>query len=119
MLILQKTPRPFTSKYISKASFEYPQRPFYKLAYNILKNRNQQAQVNQPEETDPQLDIKAARDKYVQEQTREMLFSMRQETIPKGVTFSQIMLTVPLLATTGYLCLLAPMAANTAFVDPV
>jgi hypothetical protein len=44
---------------------------------------------------------------------------MRQETIPKGVTFSQLMMTAPLLATTGYLCLLAPMAANPAFVDPV
>ena len=87
-----------------------------------MRSKNEQATVafNQPEEGDvTQLNIKAARDKYVQEQTREMLFSMREEQVPMGVAFSILLMAAPLLGVTGYLCMLAPMAANPAFVDPV
>jgi hypothetical protein len=75
--------------------------------------------ANQPEsQDDQQMNIKEARDKYVREQTREMLFTMKDEQLPKGVAFSQLMMAVPLLGFTSFLCLLAPMAANPAFVDP-
>ena len=63
--------------------------------------------------------MKAARDKYVQEQTRELMFTMKQDTIPKGVIFSNLIMSTPLLVISAYLGLLAPMAANPAFVDPV
>ena len=64
-------------------------------------------------------DIRAARDKYVQEQTRELLYSMKTTEIPKGVKFSFIMMSFPLLCTTTYLGLLAPMvSAGTGIVDP-
>jgi len=48
-----------------------------------------------------------------------MLFSMREEITPKGVTFSNLMMATPLIGVTSYLCILAPMAANPAFVDPI
>ena len=68
-------------------------------------------------EDDP--DIKAARDKYVQEQTRELLYSMKATEIPKGVKFSFFMMSFPLLITTGYLGALAPMvSAGAGVVDP-
>lgn len=70
------------------------------------------------DDTDPLLNVQAARDKYVQEQTRELLYSMKQDTPPKGVVFSNMLLSAPLFLLTGYLAILAPMAANPAFVDP-
>ena len=73
---------------------------------------------NRPEEEDPQLNIKAARDKYVQEQTREMLYSMKEETIPKGVKLSNVIMSAPLFSLTLYLAMLAPMSGNPALVDP-
>ena len=48
-----------------------------------------------------------------------MLFSMREEQLPKGIAFSNLIMATPLIGITGYLCMLAPMAANPAFVDPV
>lgn len=61
-----------------------------------------------------------ARDKYVQEQTRELLYSMKSAEIPKGVKFSFLMMSFPLLCTTGYLGLLAPLVSATgSAVDPV
>jgi hypothetical protein len=75
------------------------------------------ASTNSEFEGDP--DIKAARDKYVQEQTRELLYSMKSSEIPKGVKFSFLMMSFPLICTTTYLGLLAPMlSAGAAAVDP-
>ena len=59
-----------------------------------------------------------AADRYVKEQTRELMFNMKQATVPKGVWFSTFMMTVPLVTATTYLGVMAPMAANAALVDP-
>ena len=59
------------------------------------------------------------RDRYVQEQLRDILFTMRSEEIPKGVTFSNLFMSAPLMTLTLYLACLTPMAGNVAFVDPV
>ena len=48
-----------------------------------------------------------------------MLYSMKEETIPKGVKLSAAMMSAPLFSLTLYLALLAPMTGNPAFVDPV
>lgn len=58
------------------------------------------------------------RDRYVQEQLREILFSMKESKIPKGVIFSNIFMSAPLMTLTLYLAILTPMAGNLAFVDP-
>lgn len=101
----------------------HQQRPFYKTLYNMLnKNKASQATYvapNQPEDSEPQLNVRDARERYIQTQTREMFISMKADEIPKGVIFSQAIMSAPLFAMTGYLCLLAPMAANPALVDPV
>ena len=59
-----------------------------------------------------------ARDKYVAEKLRDMLFTMKETKVPKGVWFSTVVMTTPLLACTGYLAVLAPVAANATIVDP-
>ena len=64
------------------------------------------------------MDMKEARDRYVQDQLRDMLYTMREENIPKGVFFSTVIMSAPLTLLTVYLASLAPMAANPAFVDP-
>lgn len=43
---------------------------------------------------------------------------MKEEKIPKGVTFSNILMSAPLMTLTLYLGALTPMAGNGAFVDP-
>lgn len=48
-----------------------------------------------------------------------MMFSMKEDTVPKGVFFSNLMMATPLVGITAYLSILAPMAGNPAFVDPV
>ena len=58
------------------------------------------------------------RDRYVQEQLRDILFTMKTDKIPKGVTFSNIFMSAPLMTLTLYLGILTPMAGNPAFVDP-
>lgn len=59
------------------------------------------------------------RDRYVQEQLREILFTMKEDKIPKGVLISNVMMSAPLFTLTLYLAVLTPMAGNLAFVDPV
>ena len=59
-----------------------------------------------------------ARDKYVTEHTRDLLFNMKQETIPKGVWLSTVMMSAPLFTFTTYLAFMSPMAGNVAMVDP-
>ena len=59
-----------------------------------------------------------AADKYVKEQTRELMFNMKQPTVPKGVWFSTFLMSAPLITATTYLGVMAPMAANAALVDP-
>jgi len=61
--------------------------------------------------------MKAARDKYVQEQTRELIYSMKEVNIPKGVKFSFFVLSAPLLFSTAYLSLLTPMV-SAGLIDP-
>ena len=63
--------------------------------------------------------VSEARDRYAQEQLREILFSMKTEEIPKGVKFSNLFMSAPLMSLTLYLAILTPMAGNGAFVDPV
>ena len=58
------------------------------------------------------------RDRFVQEQLREILMTMNTETIPKGVIFSNVLMSVPLMSLTLYLAILTPMAGNMALVDP-
>lgn len=53
-----------------------------------------------------------ARDKYVAEQTKEMLFTMREQNIPKGVKFSFIMMSTPLVVMSTYLALLTPLIST-------
>ena len=48
-----------------------------------------------------------------------MLYSMKEENIPKGVKLSNVMMSAPLFSLTLYLAFLTPMAANPAVVDPV
>ena len=97
------------------------------MLYKILVNKGKGVETqgdtgvpkfNQPEEEAAQLNIKAARDKYVQEQTREMLYSMKETTMPKGVAMSNIMMSAPLFGLTMYLAAMAPLTGNPAFVDP-
>lgn len=54
----------------------------------------------------------------MREQTREHLFTVKEDRVPRGVAFSQVMMALPLLGCTGMLCMLAPMAGNPAIVDP-
>lgn len=54
----------------------------------------------------------------MREQSREILFTMKDETIPRGVVFSQLLMAMPLLGCTAVTCLLAPMAIHPQFVDP-
>lgn len=56
-------------------------------------------------------DIKSARDKYVQEQTRELIYSMKEVNVPKGVKFSFFLMSAPLLFSTTYLAILAPLVS--------
>jgi len=58
------------------------------------------------------------RDRWVQEQLRETLFTMKSEEVPKGVIFSNFLMSAPLMSLTFYLAVLTPMATNPAFVDP-
>ena len=58
------------------------------------------------------------RDRYVQEQLREILFTMKSEEIPKGVILSNLMMSAPFMTLTLYLAVVSPMAANIAIVDP-
>ena len=44
---------------------------------------------------------------------------MKDDKIPKGVTFSNLFMSAPLFSLTAYLAVLTPMAGNAAFVDPV
>ena len=48
-----------------------------------------------------------------------MLYSMKEENIPKGVKMSNVMMSAPLFSLTLYLACLTPMAGNPAVVDPV
>jgi len=78
-----------------------------------------QAESEKKSEFDEDPDIRAARDKYVQEQTREMLYSMKSTEFPKGVKFSYLMMSFPLICTTTYLGLLTPIVTQAAStVDP-
>jgi len=78
-----------------------------------------QAESERKSEFDEDPDIRAARDKYVQEQTREMLYSIKTTEIPKGVKFSYLMMSFPLICTTTYLGLLTPIVTQAAStVDP-
>ena len=43
---------------------------------------------------------------------------MKEDTIPKGVTFSNVFMSAPLMTLTLYLGILTPMAGNAALVDP-
>lgn len=56
--------------------------------------------------------MKDAKDKYVKDQLREMLYSMNVEEIPKGVMMSTLVMSAPLFLMTGYCATMAPMAAN-------
>jgi len=47
-----------------------------------------------------------------------MLYSMKQEDIPKGVIWSTALMSTPLFALTMYLATIAPGAANAAFCNP-
>ena len=47
-----------------------------------------------------------------------MLYSMKEDTVPKGVKMSNVMMSAPLFSLTLYLATLAPMAGNPALVDP-
>ena len=96
-----------------------PRRPIYNYLYGMMKEATAQNDPNKPEDGEEQLNIKESRDKFVQEQLREMLFSMKETSVPKGVWMSQAMMSLPLLSLTAYLCMLTPMAANPAIVDPV
>jgi len=58
------------------------------------------------------------RDRYVQEQLRDILFTMKEEKIPKGVVFSNIFMSAPFMTLTLYLAILTPMVGNPAFVNP-
>ena len=48
-----------------------------------------------------------------------MLYSMKEGTVPKGVTLSNLMMSAPLFSLTLYLAALAPMTGNPVMVDPV
>ena len=63
-------------------------------------------------------DARAARDQYVADHLRDMVFNMKATKTPKGVWLSTFMMSAPLVTATGYLCVMAPMATNAAMVDP-
>jgi hypothetical protein len=58
------------------------------------------------------------RDKYIADQTRELLFNMKEVKTPKGVWWSTSVMSFPLFASVGYLAIMSPMALNAAMVDP-
>lgn len=59
-----------------------------------------------------------ARDKYVDDKVRDLLFDMKATQVPKGVWFSTFVMSFPLFAASGYLAAIAPIAANSMLVDP-
>ena len=59
-----------------------------------------------------------AKDKYIADKLRDMLYNMKEEKIPKGIWFSTFIMSVPLMSATGYLMLLAPLASTPGLVDP-
>ena len=63
-------------------------------------------------------DLKSARDKYVEENLRDLIYNMKETKIPKGVWLSTMIMSAPLMASTTYLAALYPMAGNISMVDP-
>lgn len=88
------------------------------MMYKLLKQRRENEEEFRKGEVEDQVDMKAARDRYVSEQVREMLYTMKTEEIPKGVAFSTLVMTAPLGLVTLYVTGLCPMATNPAIVDP-
>ena len=100
-------------------------RPFYGLMYRIFVKKDAHVlenSINVPK--DGQVDahearnVNEARDKYVADKLREMLFTMKETKVPKGVWFSTVVMSTPLVLWTSYLAMLSPVAANAVFVDP-
>ena len=58
-------------------------------------------------------EVKAAREKYVAEHTKELLFSMNEEKIPKGIKFSFLVMNAPLIGFTLYAISLSPVLTVT------
>lgn len=59
-----------------------------------------------------------ARDKYVADNIKDMLYNMKAQETPKGVWLSTMMMSFPLISATTYLAIMSPMAANAAIIDP-
>lgn len=62
--------------------------------------------------------MEEARDKYVEDHIKDMMFNMKETQTPKGVWFSTMIMSAPLICATTYLGIMTPMAANPAIIDP-
>ena len=62
--------------------------------------------------------LNEARDKYVADNIKDMLYNMKAKETPKGVWLSTTMMSFPLFSATTYLAIMSPMAANAAIIDP-
>ena len=79
-------------------------------------------QVNAPEgseidKSEPK-NLTEAKDKYVADKLRDMLYNMKETKTPKGVWFSTFVMSVPLVGATGYLAALSPVVGISTVVDP-
>lgn len=78
--------------------------------------------VNVPEgteiDTDVPKNLTEAKDKYVADNMRDLLFNMKATKVPKGVWMSTIAMSTPLALCCGHLALMAPFSVNSAMVDP-
>jgi len=100
------------------------QRNFYGLLYRIFVKRDESLvkDINVPsgmevDRSQPK-STNEARDKYVADKLRDMMYNMKETQTPKGVWFSTFVMSAPLLMATGYLGVLSPIASNAALVDP-
>jgi hypothetical protein len=68
--------------------------------------------------SEPVINLKEAREQYVREQSKEILFEISQKKVPKGVYFSSLVMTFPLAFLTLNLVVFAPFAANPTLINP-
>lgn len=102
--------------------FVHQRKQIWSLLYRNLKARDQVDPQNYGKSVntagEPILNLTEAREQYVREQTKEILFEISNKKVPKGIYMSSAIMSVPLFAIMGYVMLSAPFAANPELVNP-
>ncbi len=97
-------------------------RNFYSFLYRLIVKKDDFGdKINVPEGTEidrsEPKNINEAKDKYVADKLRDMLYNMKETKTPKGVWFSTFVMSVPLIGATGYLAALTPVVGHAHLVD--